>query len=195
MKACWKSHTLRLTPAFILSLLLGGRVVPESLNPNAIDEIKDFGEEDLRLLIEEGRRQLDNQTERFRHATDRAQNLLTVSLIALGFVAGVFARLGHVHGAQLIFAGVSWGLAVAVTLVGISAAAAVIVVGAEFDSVDATQLANSEPPLLRKVATEYSEAVILGETTVAARVTLFRSATRFVCWGAVLGALAFLLTS
>jgi hypothetical protein len=195
VNATWKRHNLRLTPAFVLALLFGGIVRTAPLNPNQPSDVSALDAGSLQLIVDEGRRQLDNQADRFRHITDRAQTLLTVGLIAVGFAASIFTRLGHVHAVRRVLATSFWGVGGVMLLIGIAAAAAAVVVGAEFDTVDTTQISGWPSPALPLLAREYAEAVIIGETTVAARLTLFRQATRFVCWGVVLAALAVVMTS
>jgi len=198
MKATWKrenSHQLRLTPAFVLSLLLGGRVDPESLNPNEPGDIGDLDEPSLNLIVTEGRRQIDSQAERFKHTTDRAQILLTMSLVVVAFVAAIFGHVVHAHGAREIVGLAFWALAALVTIVGVAAAAAVIVVRADFDTIDTTIISNWNDNVLQRLASAYSNAVIVGETTIGARVTAFRVATRLVCWGAILTAVAFVIVA
>jgi hypothetical protein len=195
MRVTWKKQQdLRLTTAFVLSLLFGGRVVPPPLNPNKPSDITGFDDESLRLIVDEGRRQSADQSDRFKHATDRAQVLLTAGLAALGLVAALLATVNDASGARRVVATVVWAIAGVLTVLGVATAASVIVVRADFVVVDTTQMTSWSPPLLKQLADDYADAVILGETTVAARITVFRQATRFVCWGVVLAAIAFALT-
>jgi hypothetical protein len=76
---------------------------------------------------------------------------------------------------------------------GLEAAAAVIVAKASFAQIDTTQASGWKPPILKQVAGDYADAVKLGEVTVADRVTVFRQATRFLIWGAVLTTAAVLV--
>jgi hypothetical protein len=195
MKATWKKTDTTLTLAFILALLFGGSVKPsEPLNKNQPQDVEAIRDDALDVIIDEGRRQIDAQAERFRHVTDRAQTLLTVSLVAVAFAASIFGRLQHADGGLRVVATLLWSLGGVLLLIGVATAAATVVVRAEFDSIDATQMTHWMEPAIRKLAGEYSEAVILGETTVAARVTVFRQATRFVGWGVIIVAIALLLT-
>jgi hypothetical protein len=69
----------------------------------------------------------------------------------------------------------------------------VIVAKASFAQIDTTQASGWKPPILKQVAGDYADAVKLGEVTVADRVTVFRQATRFLIWGAVLTTAAVLV--
>jgi len=193
VKASWHNREIRLTWAFVLAMLFGGAARPTSVNPNRPGDVSKFGEDSLRLLVEEGRRQLQEQTDRFTHATERAQALLTVGIVVLGFVSATFQHANDAWEFFRVAALTLWVLGLALTLVGLAAAAAVIVVQAEFKAVDTTQASTWTPPIDRRLAADYVEAVVLGETTVAARVTVFQQATRLVSWGAVVAAFAFIL--
>ncbi len=57
------------------------------------------------------------------------------------------------------------------------------------------QMTHWPEPVLNQLAADHAESVICGENTVAARVTLFRQAARFVSWGAVLAAASYLIAS
>ncbi|MGZ6609192.1 MAG: hypothetical protein ACXVFI_19245 [Solirubrobacteraceae bacterium] len=196
MKATWKHQkNMNSTVAFVLALLFGGSVSPERLNPNEPADLTALSADSLHLVVEQGRRQLDAQSERFRHVTDRAQTLLTVSLVALAFVAGTLSRINNTHGSQRIVATTVWAVGLLLVLLGIATAAAVIVVRAPFSAVDTTQMTTWSEPVLTQLATDHAKSVILGETTVAARVTLFRQATRFVSWGAVLATATYVIAS
>jgi hypothetical protein len=192
VKATWKKKAeIPLTWAYILAMLLGGTARPENLNPNAPGDISEFDEPSLTLLVEEGRRQIQEQMDRFKHVTDRAQVLLTVSIVLLGFLSATFQHANHASAWARVVALAVWSVAVSFALAGFAAAASVMVVPAEFEGIDTTRVSNWDPPILRRLAAAYSKAVVVGETTVAARLTLFQRATRLVCWAAVIAAVAF----
>jgi hypothetical protein len=195
LNATWKQKDINSTLAFVLALLFGGSVIPERLNPNEPADLSGLSPESLRLIVEQGRRQLDAQSERFRHTTDRAQTLLTVSLVALAFVAGILSRVTSTNGAQRVIAATFWAVGIVLVLLGATAAAAVIVVRADFSAIDTTQMTHWSEPVLPDLASDHARSVIRGENTVAARVTLFRQATRMVTWGAVLAAASYLTAS
>jgi hypothetical protein len=192
MKVTWNSgRQHRLTTGFILALLFGGGVTPDHTNPNIPGTVHTFDDESLRVVIEEGRRQADRQADTFRHTIDRAQALLTASLVAAGFIGEVLRQITKVKGDRQLVALGFWSASALLVIIGIAAAAATAVVSAEFTTIDTTQISTWEPPVLRELAADYATAVKLGETTLDARVTMFRMATRFVCYGSALGAVAF----
>jgi hypothetical protein len=192
MKATWNGGRKHwLTTAFILALLFGGGVKPDHRNPNKPGSITEFDDESLRILIEEGRRQADRQAESFRHTIDRAQALLTASLVAAGFIGEVLRQVTQVKGTREFVGLGFWAIAALLVVVGIAAAAATAIVRADFVVIDTTEISTWKPPVLGELAKDYASAVRLGETTLDARVTIFRMATRFVCYGSALGAVAF----
>lgn len=54
-----------------------------------------------------------------------------------------------------------------------------------------TQLSTYSEPILKSLAKDYAETVRLGEITVAARITIYRAGTRYLCWASVAGAAAY----
>ena len=199
MKATWtrrkKGRRLPLSIAFGCAVLLGGAVEPDSVNPNLPSELNSIDtDEDLQLIVDEGRRQLDAQVNRLDRVNSRAQALLTAALVVLAFAASGFRRLERVHDATLVSCWALWVIALAGIVSGTTVAAAVMVVRADFDAIDTTQMSHWKPPLLHALANDYTKAVILGETTVAARITAFRQATRLVCWAAILTSLLWVIT-
>jgi len=195
MKASFKGkiHTwnMRITWAFILALLVGGDVLPGHTNPNSPGDMQGFDDDALHLVIEEGRAQIDRQNERFRHATDRGQVLLTVDLALLGFMAALLHHLLQLHGKREEIALIVWGVSALLAVIGTATAAAVVAVKATFGGIDTTIVSGMDPPILKKLAEEYAGAVRTGELTADLRVTAFRSATRITVWAGVLAAIAF----
>ena len=194
MRASWRSHDLRLTPAFVLALLFGGQVETADLNPNQPGTMLGWSNEAYRTIVEEGRLQLESQASRFRHTCDRAQTLLTVALVGVAFSAGVVSRWSHVEGVHRVIATVVSCAGGVLLLLGVASAAAASVVSARFGAIDTTRLSNENVLTDDVLARHYASAVRSGETTLLARVTLFRHAVRYVCWGVVLSSLAVALT-
>ena len=175
MKASWNSgRQHRLSTAFIAALLFGGGVEPDHRNPNVPGNLEEFDSESLKLLVDEGRRQSDRQTEIFKHTTDRAQVLLTVGLALAGFVAATLHQIQNLHGDRKWIAFSIWIGAALLTIVGVAATASVLVVRAVFSVIDTTQISTWTPPVLRQLAEDYADAVRIGETTLDTRVTMFR---------------------
>lgn len=186
-----RSYDTGVVRAFTLALLFGGTVSPTHENPNVATDLKEFDDASLQLLIDEGRSQTDRQSSRFRHATDRGQILLTVDLAILGFLVALLHQLLRVHKLHLAFSIITLALSGDLALTATITAAAVVALPGAFSVVDATQMTAWEPPILRKLASDYASAVRRGELTADLRVTAFRQATVITVWSAVTAAIAF----
>ena len=163
MKATFKRnqwiHKTGVTRGFVWAVLLGGEVKPIHENPNTPGDMSSFDDDSLRLVIEEGREQAQRQNERFRHATDRAQILLTVDLALLGFLAALLHHLLGLHGTRELISIVIWIASVGGVVFGTAAAAGVVVVAARFGGIDTTIMSNMPPPVMRELASSYSSSV------------------------------------
>lgn len=135
------------------------------------------------------------QNDRFRHATDRGQLMVTVDLALLGFLAALLHQVLEVHGDRKWWALGVWCAAALLAVIGTAAATAVMAVKATFSGIDTTQITTWDPPVLRQLAADYAKAVRVGEMTVALRVTIFRQATRVSVLAAFVGAVAFGLSA
>lgn len=176
--------------AFVAALLFARPLRPTMINPHAVGSMDAFTDPaDLQLVVDEGRQQLHDQSERFAHVTGRAQLLVTVTLAAVAFWVGVLALVKTTDRWQHLVAWPLWAAGGAALIIGLAAAAGVVTATAAFDRVDTTMLSN-ETPGIKHLATEYATAVRRGEITLADRVTAFRQATRLVVWGAILTAFA-----
>ena len=196
MKAYWVTRKnnrreMRVMWAFLCALLFGGHIDPEHENPNQPGTLEGYSDDDLQLVVEQARIQMERQDGRYRHATDRSQVLLTVDLALLGFLAALLAHVLKLHGGLRDWALVLWALAALLGVVGTGVAAAVIAVKAPFTAIDATIVSAWNPPILKRLAQEYASAVRAGELTADLRVTAFQRATRIAVWAAVLAAIAF----
>lgn len=187
------SKVVRPTTAYVCSLLFGAEIVSDPINKNTPGDITGFDADSQTLLIEEGRRQLADQSDRFRHLCDRALALLTVALAVLGLMATSYTHVAKPSGIRGGFTLGLWALGASLAVIGTAATAAVAVVRAQFSSIDATIVSNLESPVRHRLAAEYAKAVIVGETTLAERVTVFRQAVRCICWSAMLLGAAYVL--
>ena len=191
----WVRWRRRPTAAFVWALLRGGAPPSLATNPNTPRDLGQHTDVELQLVIDEGRRQLDAQRARFEDIQGRAQILLTVTLVVLGFTSGIVGRLEGLNGWRERGEWVLWCVAVALVLLGLLLAAAVISVRAYFETIDTTQVTAMARPLLKALADDYATVVRRGEVTVADRLNAFQVATRYTVWGAVTTALVFVVTS
>jgi len=183
------------TLAFVRALLFGGTVQPTTKHPNKVGNLDGFNPKELQIVIDEGRRQLDLANARFEDVQRRAQTLLGIGLATLGFAAGGFGRVQNAgHSIRHTISLYVWILAMVLVLLGVALSAAVVVVKGVFDQTDTPLVTNLERPLQRSLAGVYAEAVRRGEITVADRVTVFRLATRYTLWGAVVTSVVYIVT-
>lgn len=178
--------------AHIAGLIRQGKPVPvyhaHRNEPGSLDAWK---EEDLRLIIDEGRRQLDQQLGDLESLRGRAQFLFTVTVPLVGAL-GALADDAYHHSCGWAF--VLWCLA---TLTGAYAglgAAAVMTVRADFSVIDSARLSTYAPPILARLAGDYSRMLGTGANTVATRLTVLRQAVVWVIASAILGLAVLLLT-
>src|SRR5689334_17658944 len=96
--------------SFVLSLLFGTRAQTPIINSNEPGAMAGWNTDELTLLIEEGRRQLDRQTERMRHTTDRAQVLLAIGLAVVAFGTSTLSVVSEDVGRPRLVTGGLWSL-------------------------------------------------------------------------------------
>lgn len=173
----------------VLGLIAPGLEIPvlkaHQVSSQAID---DWSDDDLRLIVEEGRRQLDRQLSDLTQIRSRAQWLFTVGAAITVAVAGAFTRTDPVGGILVL-----WFLALASLVYGVAGAAAILTVRADFKTIDTAVLSASDLPILRTLAISYSRMLGTGENTVATRLTVLWQAVLFVITGGYLGLIAYLI--
>lgn len=150
-----------------------------------------WSDADNRLLIEEGRRQIDRQIEDLERIRTRSAFLVTTSLGLVAAAVAVVTRAVKAGnpGAFLVF---SFGL-LAVVL-GLLGAASLLTAQSEIGTIHTALLSDEAPPVLDKTAKAYAKFVSIGENTVATRLTVFRDAVTLLGVGGLLEALAWFLT-
>jgi hypothetical protein len=152
------------------------------------DDISGWSADELRLLVEEGRRQLDRQRAELERVQTRAQFLFTTAVALLAVFVSQTDRIGG--GAAVL-----WALGLAAVAWGMLGAAALMSVRAEFGGIDSTRLSHQQASeVLFSLARAYSSTVRVGENTVATRITVFRDAVLLVVVGATLHTCIWLLT-
>lgn len=176
---------------FIVAGLSGNRFgdySDETVNQNRLeaDSLAKAESEELKVVIEEGRRQLDRQAIRMSAIETRAQILIGVALTISGFL---FNNLDSADRLGDLLEYLSRGLlslGIAFNVLSSCGAAAIVATKAVFAAPDTTRTANAGGDL-RVLARSYAESVILGENTVAARVTHMRRSVVSLVLGAICG--------
>jgi hypothetical protein len=175
--------------AHIAGVLLPGEELPQHrAHPTSAQPLDNWPTEDLSLMIDEGRRQLDRQLSDLERIRGRAQWLFTVGAAITTALAGGFVAEGS-HGWLFVL----WILGLALLVIGVGGAAAVMTVRADFKTIDTAVLSGYKPPAQSALARDYSRMLRLGEDTVATRLTIFRQAVLYVILGGYTGLLALLL--
>jgi hypothetical protein len=181
------AHNARLEIAMYLrhvrGLLIPGITVSivetDTLEPESLDG---WGDDALRIVVDEGRRQIDRQSERFDRVRSGAQFLFTTALALLVVLGASAHRVLDQEGVVLR---VAWMIGLVAVAGGTLGAAAILTVKAEFGSIHTALLSRSGPDPLRDLAVAYTQQVRAGENTLNARVTVYRDAVWLVLVGAL----------
>lgn len=163
----------RLYLIYALALLRPGVRVPTFASPRLFARsISHLCADDLKVLVEEGRRALDQQETDLERIRSRSVNLLTIGLAEVAALSALAPR-AFTHGPLAV---VLWCLGAVLIVLAIGGAAAILTARAEMGSVDPRTVASQSPPLLRAIAMEYLQALGESEGTVRARLTVLRDA-------------------
>jgi cytochrome c oxidase subunit IV len=168
----------------------GVRVQPFRIHPGRVGSLQGWGDGDFRLLVEEGRRQLDRQRIDLDRIQTRSQLLFTTAGVLIALLVSE-SGVVHRHGLAVF---VLWSLGLVLIVLGLLGAAALTAARGTFGMVDAALLSQEAPPVLRSVARAHAELVAEGENTVGTRLTVFRDAVMLVVVGAAFQAGVWLAT-
>jgi hypothetical protein len=169
----------------VLGLIQPNREVPVvAAHPVPVGDISSWDKDERKLLVEEGRRQLDRQASEFERIQNRAQQLFTVGL---ALSAAIAALLPAVHKAHCTWATIVWIASIVMVFVGVLGAAAVVSVRADFEMIDMAVLSNYQPPVEPKLTADYAAMLRKGENTNASRLTVFRLAIVWIIAGGLAG--------
>jgi hypothetical protein len=163
-----------------------GEHVAHAVEPDAL---VDWCSDEHRLLIEEGRRQVDRQRAELERVQARGQLLFTTAAALLT----VF--LSQTRGLAGLVVVILWVVGLLLLVAGLLGAAALMSVRARFGGIDAALLSHQAAGSVEAgLAAAYSRAVRTGENTAATRITVFRDAVALVLIGAVLQTVIWLYT-
>lgn len=160
-------------------------VVPDDLA--RVGDFKGWSEDDMRLLVEECRRTLDQQQAQFDRVRTTAQVILPLAIALLVVFGSELA--GVIRGQSSILRNgflLAWGVGtVLVTLAGLGAAAT-LSVRSEFGTVFPPILSQLPSPILPTVAKAYAGQIAVGEATLGTRITVIRDAVTLLVVGGVI---------
>jgi hypothetical protein len=162
----------RLYLIYALALLRPGVRVPTFESPQLFTKpINHLSADDLKVLVEESRRALDQQETDLERIRSRSVNLLTIGLAEVAAVSALAPR-AFTHGPLVV---VLWCLGAVLIILALGGAGAVLTARAQMGSVNPRTIAPS-PPLLRAIVIEYLQSLGESEVTVRTRLTVLRDA-------------------
>lgn len=170
---------------FAISPFWPGMEVPlfEAPKPFKWKIERDLQADDIAVIVEEGRRQVDRQYADLEKVRGRAGGLLTLCLAELAALSAGANRLFTHANPWLITA---WALSVVFVLLSMGGAIALMTAKANFTRIDTAGLALVRHQIRRVAATSYAQIVGLGEQTVAARITVLRDGVLLAIVAAIL---------
>jgi hypothetical protein len=183
-------RTQKVYGEYALSLVMPGSPLPVlPADQSAPAALTEWSKDELILMIDEGRRQLDRQQDDLRDVRGRAQWLFTVAVAGIATLgAGLASRHTGVATTCL------WLFGLLVLTWGVAGAASVMVSRADLMTIHTAVLSGAERPIDRSLAGSYSRIMSTGENTVATRLTVFRQAAVFCLAGGYLGLIAVLIS-
>lgn len=156
---------------------------------NEPGDVGGWKEDELRLLVDEGRRQVDRQHEDLERIRGRSQVLLALGLALEGSIASLQSQLTNAASFWL------WALWVLALLAGgwsVLGAGATSVVRADMVIIHSAVLSRRDPPVLPELAEDYAGMTKQGEDQLATRLTNLRQAVAWLLIAAFLGLVSWL---
>ncbi|MFD8477247.1 hypothetical protein ACFV2E_35195 [Streptomyces globisporus] len=176
----------RLYLLYCAALLHPGHTMPTFAEPEPhTRDVPPLSDEELGLLMEEGRRQIDRQMADLDRIRNRSGALATV---ALALIAAVVGRFADVLGRHWVLIAL-WAISCLLAVLSVAGAASVLSARAVLGRVDTRLAAQGARPMRASLAEAYVEMVSTGEETVRTFLTVFRDAVTL----AVTAALAFFI--
>ena len=189
-----KFKDLTLYIRFIFALFFAKEV---KLDPEfSSGSIAGWESESLQFLIDEGRRQLDDQMATLNRILLRAQILLTTVLALIGFAYPMVIKLldeTKSHRTHI------WVLGIAVVsmyflLMALLGSAALVAVRKPYDGISIVVISKWPNFSFEKVAQEFVDSIDNGNVTNNSNLTIFSRAVRFTMFGVLGMVSAFLLS-
>lgn len=171
--------------------LPGLKLTSVAAHPGGGSQPHGWTDDDLRLLIDEGRRQLDRQRADLEHIRSRAQFLFTTALALLVVLA---AALKIVRAEDSWPLSIAWAAGMLFVGAGLLAAGGIVTGRADLGIIDAAALSTAATPVDAALASAYANIVSVGEDTVATRLTVLRDAVLAILLGSVVEAVIWYLT-
>jgi hypothetical protein len=171
---------------YVFALIRPGIEVPIFGEPVSFTgDIERFTNDDLKIIVEEGRRQIDRQLADLEKNRARAATMLTIGLAELAVLAAS-AQRAFITGSS---ATAVWAISFLLVILTIGGAASLLTSSAVLGRLETRQLASGPIPVLREAALGYAHAVGLGEETIRTRITVLRDGVSLAVAAALLYAL------
>ena len=155
---------------------------------NKPSNIDHWTDSDYKILIDEGRIQVERQQRDLEQIRARAQFMLTTGLVLLAGLLAVQDRL-----ADHVCAQVFWWLGFSAAVIGVLGLGAVSVSTKTMNMIDAAELTACEPPVEKELAEAYGRMMGLAENTLATELTMFRLDVLAILVGLLLAGLALVI--
>lgn len=168
---------------YAVSPLRPGAEMPTFREPRPFkwDLDSELTADDLTVIVDEGRRQIDRQLADLEKLRSRAGALVTLCLAELAALSAGASRIfGSAHLTAV------WSLSVIAVLLALGGALALLSAQAKFGRTDTMGLAVSKSQINRVAALSYAKSVSQGEEAIATRITVFRDAVLLAIVGAIL---------
>lgn len=168
----------------ILSLMAPGTTIsiPSTYGEIAPGVLDAWSDEDIEVMVEEGRRQLDSLNINFEQVRSRGQHIFTVVLAGLGVAsAGATVVIDDLP----VF--IAWAAGIGFLLVSLLGAAAVFAATAQLGSVDAVLMSNGPVSQVRRIlAAAYLRAIMTSADAVRLRFSMLRDSIWFFTVGVII---------
>jgi hypothetical protein len=183
----------RLYARFVRALFTGNLIeMPKPLDPGSLD---DWPDNALQTLIDEGRRQLDDQVTSLERIISRAQLLFTTVLGIIALYGSTTAELWKSadFNSRVLFVRALLILTAILLLLALLGAAALIANRKSYNQISAAALSRWESFDLKRLAEDYALSVGPGDETNNAHLTVFGTAVRITVGAAFSLGLAWLV--
>lgn len=176
---------------YVLGLVRPGHARPvfhvHKIDPQPID---DWSNEELDLVIHEGRRQIDAQDTMLGNLRTRAQWLVTLGIPILVAIASTQPTVWKQHNGIL---DALWVFGLVFSAYGILGSAAILTVRLEYGTIDTAKMSAYTDDRRRELAAAYTRIVRTGVNTNATVLTLFWQSVLWLLVGGSLGLVSWLV--
>ena len=175
----------------VLAVFVPGRrvqthdVVPEDLA--RVGDLTGWSDDDMRLLIEECRRTLDQQQVQFDRVRTTAQVVLPLAIALLVVFGSELTGVIKEPSAILRYGSyLAWGIGTMLVVLAGLGAAATLSVRSEFGTVFPPLVSRLSSPILSDVTRAYAGQIATGERTVGTRIAVIRDAVTLLAIGGMI---------